>query len=413
MKKNLLFAGLAAAAVMSFAFPAAAETFTSSDGVLSIDLPSEEWKEMADPTKWIALSDGSNLITVDHLSNGDKLPDISVADSHYVNVYQAVFSTQNEVFIITGYLVDAAKIPEVANAIVSAKVLKYDTKLKIAPATEQVAVSEFSVVPTDKTMYVTSDGLNVRSGCSTTDQILGAFAYGSSIQVTGVIQRNGADFGWYQVNYNGGTGYVSSVYLSDTAPAAKTTDTADTKKPASSGLTFTGVATTVYSLSGTAITIYQASDGNWYDSNGTKFTWVDSDKLSNEGGDSFTTYNTTSTSGNYAVGSVTVYWANGNAETLTQYSDGNYYTSYGVKYIDAGGGALAGDDGTTLYTEQPQLGTAGSSLMHGLTSVGSKRPVQVTSPDGETYYDESGTVYYQQEDGTFIDSNGDEFNVEW
>lgn len=412
MKKNILLASLAAAVVFSFATPAVAETFTSSDGVLSIELPNDGWKEMSDPTKWIALSDGSNLITIDHLSNGDPLPDIAIADDHYVNVYQATFSTQNEVFIITGYVVDAAKIAEMANTIVSTKVLKYDTKTKKAPATEQAAVSDFSVVATDATKYVASDGLNVRSGCSTSDKIIGAYAYGSSVHVTGVIQKNGQDFGWYQVDYNGGTGYVSSAYLSDTAPAAKP-QTSKTGSASNSSLTFTGVATTVYAMSGTAVTIYKATDGNWYDGNGTKFTWLTDSKLTNEGGDSFTTYNTTS-GGTVPTGSsITVYWTNGNAETLTQYSDGNYYSSSGVMYFDAGGGAYAGADGTTLYTQQPQLGTAGSSLTHGLSSQGSGRPVEVTSSDGGVYYDNSGTAYYAQGDGTFVDSNGDVFNVEW
>ena len=408
--KKVWFASLAAAAVLSFTLPAAAETFTSSNGILSIDLPNENWKEIVDPVKWIALSDGSNMITIDHLSNGEKLPEMSVADEHYVNVYQAVFSTQNEVFIITGSVVDAAKIPEIANAIISTKVLQFDTKMKIAPAAQQASVSDFSVAAADRTMYVVSDGLNVRMGCSTDDQIIGAFAYGSAVRVTGVIQKNGADYGWYQVDYNGGTGYVSSAYLSDTAPAPKP----ETEK-ANSGLTFTGVATTVYAMSGTAVTIYKASDGNWYDANGTLFTWLTDGKLTNDGGDSFTTNQPASTSSNgiAPVNSFTVYWLNGNAETLTLYSDGNYYSSSWVMYYDAGGGAYAGADGTTLYSAQPQLGAAGSGMMHGLTSQGSGRPVEISSSDGGIYYDASGTAYYAQDDGTYVDSNGDVFDVAW
>ena len=406
MKKRSVILALAAAAALCFGMAAQAETFTSADGVLSIDLPSESWKEMVDPSKWIVLSDGSNTITIEHLANGEKLPDMTVADEHYVNVYQAVFSTQNEVFIITGSVVDAAKIPEIANAIVSAKVLRYDTKLKVQ-AQQQVSASDFSVVAADKTMYVSSEGLNVRSGCSTDDPIIGAFAYGSSVRVTGVIQKNGADFGWYQVEYNGGTGYVSSAYLSDTAPAAKT------GKKDQSGITFTGTATTVYAMDGTAITIYKATDGNWYDVNGTKFTWLSDYQLSNDGGDSFTTNKPASSSGITPVSSITAYWLNGNAETLTLYSDGNYYSSGWVMYIDAGGGAYAGADGTTLYAEMPQLGTAGSSLTHGLESQGSKRPVEISSSDGSTYYDASGIAYYPQGDGTYVDENGDVFDVVW
>ena len=403
MKKKLFAAVVAAAAVLAFTLPAAAETFTSADGVFSIDLPNENWKEMADPQKWIALSDGSNLITVEHLSNGEKLPDMTVADDHYVNVFQATFSTQNEVFIITGSVVDAARIPDIANAIMSAKVLKYDTKMKVNA--QQVSVADFSVVPADKTMYVTTDGLNVRSGCSTSDQIIGAYAYGAAVKVTGVIQKDGKDFGWYQVSYNGTSGYVSSAYLSETAPA---------EKKGANGQTFTGTAATVYAMDGTAVTIYKANDGNWYDGNGVKFMWLNDNMLSNEGGEAFTANKPATSSGNITpVNSFTVYWLNGNADTLTEYSDGSLYSSGWVRYEDAGGGAYAGADGTTLYTYMPEFGTAGSSQMHGLSSQGSGRPVEVQSTDGDVFYDDAGVAYYSQGDGTYIDENGDVFNVEW
>ena len=407
--KKALFAGIIAAAMVSLALPVSAETFTSADGVLSIDLPSEEWKEMTDPSKWIALSDGSNMITIEHYSNGEKLPDMSVANENYVNVYQAVFSTQNEVFIITGSVVDAAKIPEIANAIISAKVLKFDTKMKIAPAAEQTTSSDFSVEAADKTMYVTSQGLNVRAGYSTDDQMIGAFANGAAVHVTGVVKKNGEDYGWYRIEYNGGAGYVASAYLSDSAPAKKEEAQKD-----QSGLTFTGAATTVYSSYGNAVTIYKATDGNWYDVNGKKFTWLTDSMLSNENGESYTVNQPVSHDGGVTpIETITVYWLNGNSEELTLYSDGSYYSSGWVRYYDAGGGAYAGADGTTLYSSMPQIGAAGSSLQHGLSSQGSGRPVEISSSDGSTYYDASGTAYYDQGDGTFVDSNGDVFNVEW
>ena len=407
--KKTVFAAIAAAAVLAFGVPAAAQTFKDSKGILSIELPNESWKEMEDPARWIVLSDGSNMITIDHYANGETLPDMTIADDHYVNVYQAVFSTQNEVFIITGSVVDAAKIPEIANAIISAKVIQYDTKMKVKQAAELPKVEDFSVSAVDKTMYVTSDGLNVRNGCSTTATILGAFAYGQSVKVTGVVQQNGADMGWVQVSYNGGTGYVSSAYLSDSAPAPKE------DKKAVAGLTFTGTATTVYAMDGTAVTIYKATDGNWYNGNGVLFTWLTENKLTNAGGDSFTANKPVSTenSGVYATGNpFTVYWLNGNGETLTPYSDGNYYSSSWVQYWPTGGGAYAGADGTTLYESAPVIGGTGSEESHGLSSQGSGRPVQIFAGGG-AYYDESGTEYYKQDDGTFIDENGDVFNVEW
>ena len=265
MIRKTVVAILAAITVLCFAMPAAAETFTSDDGVLSIELPNENWKQIEDVTKWLSFSDGANQITIEHYSNGEKLPDIAVADAHYVNVFQAAFSTQNEVFIVTGSVVDAAKIPEINQAIMSLKILKYDTKRAVGKETD-TSTSEFTVVPMDKTMYVTADSLNVRKGCSTDTQLLGGYKKGSAVKVTGSVQRNGADLGWYQVNYEGGTGYVSGEFLSDTAPAATDTNSG------SDSTVYTGNVITVYDENGTAYTLSQTKDGFWHDSNGTAYS---------------------------------------------------------------------------------------------------------------------------------------------
>ena len=194
MFRKTAIALTAVLAALCFTVPAAAETFVSEDGVFAIELPNENWKQIEDPTKWIALSDGGSVITVEHYSNGEKLPEMSVADSHFVNVYQAAFSTQNEVFIITGSVVDAADIPEIVTSIISAEVLKYDTKLAVGQDGEIKGI-EFSIAPVEKTMYVTSEWLNVRLGITTDDQIIGGFKYGTPVKVIGAVQRNGKDTG--------------------------------------------------------------------------------------------------------------------------------------------------------------------------------------------------------------------------
>ena len=164
MIKKTMFVATLAAAVLCMAVPALAEPqeYTTSDGVLSIELPDENWKEMADPATWAAFSDGANLITLEHLSNGEDLPDMAIADDHYVNVYQAIASTQNEVFIITGFVVDSAKITDVCKAIMSVKVLKYDTKLAVKKQQQETSAG-YTIVPMDATMYTTA-GVNVRAG---------------------------------------------------------------------------------------------------------------------------------------------------------------------------------------------------------------------------------------------------------
>ena len=351
MKKTVI-AALALALAASMSVPAVAETqetqetlettaaaettdtsstFTTSDGVLSVVLPNDTWKEVEDPSKWVVLSDGDDIVTIEHYSNGEKLPEMAVADDHYVRVYQAVASTQNEVFVITGGVVDSDKIGEVANIIMSAKVLKYDTKLAVSKE-DQASTSEFSVVPTDKTMYVTASGLNVRAGYSTDDQILGTLGYGESVHVTGVVQRNGADYGWYQVSYGNGTGYVSANFLSDTEP--------EKKDPV--GPSYTGNVKTVYDEFGESTTLYEGTDGLWRDKSGTAYTRLsDTEFQVYEGTKRVYTYDISAVTNDYAPeeysdssnGVVTAYDEFGEAVTLYESSDGYWYDRDGTAYI--------------------------------------------------------------------------------
>ena len=419
MFRKLLLGALAVSAMLCLTVPAAAETFTSQDGIMSIELPNENWKEVTDPNVWIVLSDGGNVITVDHLSNGEKTPDMTVADSHYVNVYQAVFSTQNEIFIITGSVLDASKIPEVCNAIMSAKVLKYDTKMAIAKEAAPVKAQDFTIAPMNATMYATA-GVNVRSGCSTSDAILGAVEAGGAVTVTGTVQYNGEDYGWYQVNYNGQTGYISAAFLSDTAPAAASNNTAKTGS-------FTGVVKVIYAADGTPVTIYQSNDGydSWYDVNGNHYyqttnyqfysdTLVKSYSINKPMTGSDSSYPLTDGFG--------AFWGNGNGTTLVPYSDGYYYSSEWVRYTDNGDGSYSGADGTTLYDYDPISGTPDDALeadtrnySHKLLSqeTGAAVIVQAYSATDHEWFDSKGTAYQDNGDGTFTDFYGNDYDVLW
>ena len=268
---------------------------------------------------------------------------MTVADEHYVNTYQAVFTTQNEVFIITGYVVDPEKTPEISNMIISAKVLKYDTKTAIKKEAASSA-SEFSISPVDKTMYVTTDGLNVRTGCSTDEKILGAFEYGASVHVTGIVQKNGKDYGWYQVSYGGGTGYVSANFLSDSAPGNKQGKDSTSDK-ASSDAAYTGNVKTVYDEFGASYALYEGMDGLWYDKDGTAYTRLTDDEFQvYEGNKHVFTYDITQITNDYVPGdedtsgvgadsqSVTAYDENGEAVTLYSARDGLWYDEDGTAY---------------------------------------------------------------------------------
>ena len=126
LNKKCLLAAFAAA--ICLAIPAYAGSFTTSDGVLTLQLPNDNWHEVKDASRWVVLSDGTDKINIDHYSNGEDIPAMPVADSQYANVIYDAFSTRNEVFILTGLVVNPGTTSSVRDAIRSAQILIYDTK---------------------------------------------------------------------------------------------------------------------------------------------------------------------------------------------------------------------------------------------------------------------------------------------
>jgi len=347
MFKKAMLTALAAAALFGMAVTASAATYTSPDGIISIELPNDSWVEVQDPQVWVALSDGSNVITVDHFSNGEKLPDIRTADSQYVNTLTAAYTTQNEVFIANGLVTNPAVMNEVNQSILSIKVLQYDTKTAVQ--TDAPAAAEFTIVPRDMTMYVkvSQDSLNVRSSYSISSQSLGSLSNGSAVKVTGVVQHNGADYGWYQIAYNNGSGFVSADYLSSTAPAANTANT-QTTTPAPAAQTEAPAA--VPDTPNETYLVYSQGSGR--------------------------PVNITGSNGTFYDGSGNVYYAIGG---------GNFQDSMGAYYS------------TTMPASAPD------TEVIGLVSDGSGRPVTIMQNEDGTYTDEEGNNYYEQEDGSYVD----------
>ena len=77
--------------------------------------------------------------------------------------------------------------------------------------------SIFTYTKLNKTMYATNS-VNVRSNPTVGGDKLGGLTKGQSVKVTG--QCNETD--WYRIEFNGGIGYVSNGYLSDTKPVEPT-----------------------------------------------------------------------------------------------------------------------------------------------------------------------------------------------
>ena len=196
-----------------------APVYQTEDGVLSIEAPSSDWQIMSDPNHWFVVSDGGDVIAIDHFSNGESLPAPEVAGSETEAVYHAYVSTKNEVFVIKGSALKQEDLETVMKAIATIKVLKYDTKTAIAQ--EKPEASQYSLRAINETYYSTSDHLNVRIGCSTNDTSIGHLSKGEAVKVIGAVTKDGKDIGWYQIDFSGTTAYVSAEYLTKTKPGSE------------------------------------------------------------------------------------------------------------------------------------------------------------------------------------------------
>ena len=76
---------------------------------------------------------------------------------------------------------------------------------------------EYTYTDLNKTMYAKST-VNVRNLPSTDGEKLGGLSKAQEVAVTGQCNETG----WYRINYNGGTGYVSSDYLVNDKPVEET-----------------------------------------------------------------------------------------------------------------------------------------------------------------------------------------------
>lgn len=119
-----------------------------------------------------------------------------------------------------------------------------------------------------------SIGINIRNGPSTSNGIIGSIAYGSSLPVTG---HSGE---WWQVSYNGQTGYCYSEYVKVPGTVS-----------AIGGLYVRSGAGTSYGIvsslaNGAGVTITKVSNGWFYVGNGwCSGDYINVDTSSSSGGD--------------------------------------------------------------------------------------------------------------------------------
>ena len=103
----------------------------------------------------------------------------------------------------------------------------------VEPATAPADIPEVIFTNVDETVYAISS-VNIRSGPGTDYEIVGSLSYGQSILRTGIGSN-----GWSRVDHNDENAYISSSYLSTTAPASDTSQYPLTYSDATCNITIT------------------------------------------------------------------------------------------------------------------------------------------------------------------------------
>ena len=210
--------GAESTAAENTAVESTAVTVTTPDGVLSIEVSKDEWKEKEDSDHWFEITDGKNSIVIDHLANGESLPDVKMAAEENEEICQTFISTKNEVFIVTGLADSREAFEDVIKTVGTIRILKYDTKTAIQKEAQNAQTTQSGINAINATYYVTTDELNVRSAPSSDSEVVGSLYKGEAVTVIGAVTKD-----------------VSSSFLSQTAPAGTAGGTNQTGQSGQSG----------------------------------------------------------------------------------------------------------------------------------------------------------------------------------
>ena len=119
-------------------------------------------------------------------------------------------------------------------AYVSDKYIKTDSVVSDTSST--ASDTNYTVNETNFTGVITTSKLNVRSGPSTKNSVVGSLRRNNTVNVTG------SSNGWYRIDLNGGEAYVSSQYVNTAQSSNNTTNATNTMQVVATA--YTGYSTT-------------------------------------------------------------------------------------------------------------------------------------------------------------------------
>lgn len=135
--------------------------------------------------------------------------------------------TEPETTQEAGKMIISAETATTGTTATATKAANPTTAAATKAAAPTTAAATYTVKDVSKTMYASSS-VRVRSGYSTSTDVLGALSAGEKVTVTGEVEN-----GWVRVTYKGHTAYVAKNYLTETAPA--TTNTSSSATSGTSG----------------------------------------------------------------------------------------------------------------------------------------------------------------------------------
>ncbi len=128
----------------------------------------------------------------------------------------------------------------------------------VSPTPGTTTVNGVTVTATSDTIYISGSTVNIRSGPTTSSQILGTESRGYQLQRTGITGSTSND--WSRVSYKGSVAYVSNSLISTNAQTASGTGTTSSSGGTSTGSSG-GTSSSVTAASGT-VTVSSASGAN-------------------------------------------------------------------------------------------------------------------------------------------------------
>lgn len=130
--------------------------------------------------------------------------------------------TEPETTQEAGKMIISAETATTGTTAAATKAANPTTAAATKAAAPTTAAATYTVKDVSKTMYASSS-VRVRSGYSTSTDVLGALSAGEKVTVTGEVEN-----GWVRVTYKGHTAYVAKNYLTETAPATTNTSSSTT-----------------------------------------------------------------------------------------------------------------------------------------------------------------------------------------